>query len=317
MSLVNDEGKTIRFPATALLTIDSEDRFKTTAEKRQAFTASSPYEFTVAGEKVLLGGFIRRLGVSEVCLPWVIPNVNRQTNTMQVEWTGAGPGAGIITIPQGFYNPSELATAVQVAVRALSADLGAFTITYGLATNSKNLPLFEYNTNNATTVAFTPVLNNPTLGITDQSKQLFDLLGFSSQNGIQVTTLNGLITYAQFTRYVDIVCDQLTQFQGLYDGTTQRISRDALCRLYLGDNPAMQNLAPSDPDFSPPGCRPFIIYREFENMKQIQWNARANIGSFLTFRIFNDIGQPLAENTPFPAGVAYEDWSMTILASEN
>lgn len=316
MSLVNDEGNTIRFPATALLTIDSEDRYKSTADKRTVST--SPYNFTISGPRTILGGFIRRMGVSEVQFPWCVPNVNRQTSNIIVNWTGpGGAGSQKVSIPQGFYNPSELATAFQVAVRALSVDLGAFTITYGSPTGAKNLPVFEYNTNNATAIAFAPVPLNPTLNITTQSKQLFDLLGFSSQNEIQQTILTGLQTYCQFTRYIDICCENITQFQGLFDGSTQLVYKDSMCRLYLGDNTAMLNLPPNDPDFSPPGCRPFIIYRQFQNMKQIQWNARQNIGSFLTFQVFNDIGQILSESTPFSFGTSYEDWSMTLLASEN
>jgi hypothetical protein len=282
MALVGDEGKTIRFPATALLTIDSEDRYKTTADKRIATT--SPYNFTIAGEKVLLGGYIRRLGVSEVCFPWVIPNVNQQSSSIGVQWVGAASGEAIIGLPFGFYTPSELATKMQAALRALNpTDLGAFTMTYGGAYvgGTTNLPIFTYATNSAVTVRFVPVPPINALNILPQSKQLFDLLGFSAPNTTLAVSGNGLTTYCQFTRYVDIVCDQLTQFQGLYDGTTQQVSRDALCRLYLADNPVMHNLPPSDPNFSPPGCRPFIIYRQFQNMKQINWNARNNIGSFL------------------------------------
>lgn len=318
MSLVNDEGKTIRFPATALLTIDSEDRFKSTENKRDLATNTGPYNFTISGPRTILGGFIRRMGVSEVQFPWVIPNVNRQTSDIIIRWVGAGgPGKLRVTLAYGFYKPSEIAARLQILIRLASPDLAAFTLTYGSDPTFRNMPVFTYDTNNATTIAFDPVPLDSALNITAQSKQLFDLLGFASQNQILQTTLSGLQTFCQFTRYVDIVCDQITQFQGLYDGSTQQVYKDAICRLYLGDNQAMQNLDPSDPDYSPPGCRPFIIYRQFQNMKQIQWNARTNIGSYLTFQVFNDIGQLLSENSFFPQGLSYEDWSMTMLASEN
>ena len=314
MALVGDEGKTIRFPATALLTIDSEDRFKTVAAKRVAASEipNSPYDFTISpgnGGRSILGGFVRRMGVSEVQFPWVIPNVNNLTDTMNVEWSA---GSGSITIPLGFYTPVELAAKVQTAVRALDPiNLGAFTIAYGLGGN----PAFDYNTNNVAQIGFSPL----PLGsnINSQTKQLFDLLGFSNVNQFLAPGGNGLATFCQFTRYIDIECAQLTQFQGLFDGTTQAEYRDALCRLYLGDNQAMMNVPPSDPNFAPPGTRPFVIYRQFQNMKQINWNARQNIGSFLQFRVFNDCGQLLSVNTPYTGSTSYEDWSLTVLASEN
>ena len=334
MALVGDEGKTIRYPATALLTIDSEDRFKTADEKRTlSASTSSPYDFTISpgnGGRSILGGFIRRIGVSEVQFPWVIPNVNNQSNRMIVNWDGpSGTNSATITLINKFYTPSELADAVETAVRALSPDLAAFVIAYakepvGLVVN--NIPAFFYDCiDPGVTIGFEP-LPATTQGYTAQTKQLFDLLGFTSVQSVGAFQpfSNGLFTFCQFTRYIDIECAQLTQFQGLFDGTSQAEYRDSLCRLYLGDNPTMLNIAPSDPDFAPPGCRPFIIYRQFQNMKLINWNARNNIGSFLQFRVFNDCGQPLELNSfrtenPDFAGVVCtnEDWSITLLASEN
>ena len=319
MALVNDEGSTIRFPATSLLTIDSEDRFKTAVEKRDVEKGSSPYDFTVSpgnGGRTIIGGFIRRMGVSELQFPWCIPNVNRQTNSINVTWNGATTGgSATVTITQGFYTPSELAIKFQTAVRAISpADLGAFTITYSSVSND---PIFYYNTNNTTTILFTPLPPIDNINVTQQSKQLFDLLGFSSQQYIAATSGNGLATFCQFTRYIDIVSPNLTAYQGLFDGSTQLLYYDSLCRVYLGNNDAMLNQSPSDPDYSPPGCRPYIIYRQFQNMKMINWNGRNNIGSTLQFKVYNDCGQILSVNTPFLGNSSYEDWSMTILASEN
>lgn len=323
MALVGDEGKTIRFPATALLTIDSDDRFKTMTEKREA-KGSSPYDFTIApgnGGRSILGGFIRRMGVSEVQFPWCIPNVNFQTSKMNIKWSGpGGTFESYITLDPGFYNPSELATAVEAAVQALSPDLSSFLMRYSDPLY-KDLR-FGYDTTNSTTIAFFPLPNESTsvsgIGeITSQTTQLFDLLGFTVDNSVLDNNGHGLSTLCQFTKYIDIECAQLTQFQGLFDGTTQPEYRDALCRLYLGDNQSMMNISPSDPNFCPPGTRPFVIYRQFQNMKQINWNARNNIGSFLQFRVFNDNGQILTQSAEVVPSLSYENWNMTILASEN
>ena len=212
MALVGDEGKTIRFPATALLTIDSEDRFKSAADKRSAL-GSSPYDFTISpgnGGRSILGGFIRRMGVSEVQFPWCVPNVNRQSNTMNVAWDGGGPaGTATITLDTGFYTPHELAAAIETEVSALSASLAGFTIQYS---DSLNLPVFYYDTHNAfINVGFSPVPVSSTNNITSQTRQLFDLLGFTTLNITPFPSARGLSTFCQFTRYIDIECAQLVQ----------------------------------------------------------------------------------------------------------
>lgn len=327
MSLVTDPGVTQRLPATSLLTVDSEDRFKDYVEKRATSNSStkSPYNFSIYANGTILGGFVRRLGVSEVVFPWVIPNVNQLTNAMTVRYSldnGATFTDYLLTLDTGFYNPSELAAAIQDIIRN-NTGLTGFTMAYGdydtLLTQPPYNTNFQYTTGVSTQlVCFLPITSGP-LFFNNTSKQLFDLLGFTGENETPEDSGGGRSTLCQYTRYVDIVSPQLTQFQGLMDGTTQQIKRDALCRIYLGDNPTMMNVAPNTASFCPPGTRPFVIYRNFNNMKNISWNANANIGNTLDFQVYDDGGTLLSD--AFPNAVVndalYADWSITILASEN
>jgi hypothetical protein len=325
MALVNDPGVTQRLPATSLLTIDSEDRFNSQEEKRALAINVSPYDFSIFTQGPVLPGYVRRMGVSEVVFPWTIPNINPKSNVITVKYIVGGVGpitTAYVTLDNGFYSPAELASALQALIRLLDPSLIGFTMVYGVDA----YPIFSYASNSTTTIGFDEVLANYSTGGPapyypydyGTTKQLFDILGFSAQNRTTVQTSGkGFYTFCQYTRYVDIVCPQLTQFQGLADSSTQKTVRDALCRVYLADNQTMMNVSPADPDFAPPGCRPFVIYRNFNNVKNISWNGNASIGSTLTFKVYDDVGQLLSTDSPFKNGGDFMDWSMTILASEN
>jgi hypothetical protein len=138
-----------------------------------------------------------------------------------------------------------------------------------------------------------------------------------------------MTTYCQATRYVDIVCSQLTYNQPLKDTTTQPLARDNLCRLYLGDGNGFGTnfFGPSDSNFCPPGCAPFTIYRQFQTPKMINWNSAGKayqpVPGTLRFEVFDDAGANLTEMISFydvsqgDSAGDYLDWSATILVSEN
>lgn len=187
------------------------------------------------------------------------------------------------------------------------------------------MPLFNYTTNNPLSnfIAFQPLAyGSATYPYPPQTKQLFDIMGFFSTvgaalgNDVLQGSGNGLYTFCQSTRYVDIVSPQLVANQGLPDATSQTIGRDALCRIYLGD--AGQTVVDADDAlFCPPGCRPTTIYRQFSTPKYVQWNAQMPVGSSIQFIVYDDTGAPLEQTGPFAGGTVYSDWSMTILATEN
>jgi hypothetical protein len=317
-----DVAVTQRPNSTAILAIDSEDRYKTYAESRQVgplgATNRSPYDFRINKAESIMNGFFTRIAVTEVCFPWVIPNINRKTNTIIVNYNvGAGNQTALITVPIGFYTPSALASTIQTLVRLINVGLNLFTMTYGIGV-AGNLPVFEYATNNANTIGFSPTVPDPTLNQSATTKQLFDILGFNVGNSLLTTGFSGGLTYCQATRYVDIVCTQLTNNQALKDTMTQEVSRTTLCRLYFGDpNGAQSTVAAASSTFCPTGCAPFTIYRDFVTPKQIAWMPDAPIGGFLQFQVFDDNGDLLSESDSFSTGANRTDWSMTVLVTEN
>jgi hypothetical protein len=320
-------GQTIRQPSTALLAIDSEDRFQTYQQKREAVLGSynySPYDFVITKNESIMNGFFTRLGVSEVVFPWTVPNINAQTNRMRVSY-GPAPGGPFtsftLTIPIGFYTPSQLATAIQAEFALVPALVGT-TVTYGsdIIQGTTNVPVFSFDfTVPAQFVIFNPLAYQPNPALPafyqfNNTKQLFDVLGLYSISPLPSLQKAGLETFVQSTRYVDIVCEVLTYNQALKDTTTQPIARDCLARVYLGALNSNMTVPVTDPLFAPPGTTPGIIYTLYNNPKQIQWTPNQPVPSGLRFQVFDDEGTPLGElYDPSPE----INWSASVLVSEN
>lgn len=316
---------TVRPSSTALLTIDSEDRYKDYIDARA--NPTSPYNFTIRKPENMMAGFFTRLAVTEVNFPFTIPNINRKTNEIGISYEVSGSPVALasIILTNGFYTPSQLAEEIQAQVSAIPA-LSAFTMTYGAIAPIGSVPFFEYNTNTATTIAFNPLpYNSAGYPFPPTTKQLFDVLGFNETNTTQQIVAPSGYTFCQAIRYIDIVANVLTSVSALKDQTSQPIVRDMLCRVYLGDGGGTgQSTTPADASgFCPPGCSPFTIYRNFTNPKQIQWIPNQNIPGCLQFQVYDDAGDLLSNSLePTTIGQPSQDelatdWSMTILVSEN
>lgn len=309
----SDPATTVRPSSTSLFVVDSEDRFPSYSASRVATTNVSPYDFTISRAESLMNGFASRLGVTEVNFPWGIPNINIKTSTMLYTYDdGRGPTTATLTIPTGFYTPAALATAIQALI---VPSIATFTMAYGAGNN----PAFSYATGDGgTTIGFNPLTYNSTAyPWPTQTKQLFDLLGFTNVNAALTTTGAGSFTFAQSVRYVDIVSPTLVYNQANRDTMSQNIARNALCRIYLGDANLPGNVSPSSASFCPPGCAPMTIYRNFTQPKQIQWMGNQPIPGNIQFTVYDDTGAPLTEILSGPLQGEFLDWSMTILVSEN
>jgi hypothetical protein len=342
---IRDAGTTIRPSSTASLTIDSEDRFASYVEKRKALADPksynySPYNFSLIKNGVLVNGYMTRLAVSEVVFPWVIPNISNTTQVLKYR-SQIGVGAvniGTILVDVGFYTPKQLAAKITSLIAAIDP---SFVMNYapsGAGFSVGPLPIFVYEVDPQNTIHFAPLVKGQTYGTPaeiwsypDTTKQLFDLLGFTDRNTFGGSLVpnagSGQATFAQGTRYVDIVCPLLTANQGLPDATSQTISDSALCRIYLGDAVNYSSSDVAADTFAPPGTEPTIIYRAFPSPKQIAWNAIQPVQGRLQFQVLDDNGQVLSPDfwTVFPPPfeqlfdpyISSSDWSLTLLLSEN
>jgi hypothetical protein len=79
----------------------------------------------------------------------------------------------------------------------------------------------------------------------------------------------------------------------------------------------ISSVPPSDPSFAPPGTTPCVIHRDFTNPKYIKWIGKQNIGSSsLSFSVYDDSGYLFSTDQAFGANTT-DNWSMTLLVSEN
>jgi hypothetical protein len=324
---------TSRLSSTSLLCIDSNDRFKNNAIARDVNNRinSTAYDFSITKNESIMNGFFTRLGVSEVMFQWMIPNINVQTSIVGFDYKiGSAPfvSDSIVLVP-GFYTPAMIASAIQAEVRLLDPSLNAFTMTYGVNIDGQQAPVFAYNTNSLSVyVRFYP-LDSFDLGTIPQininSRQLFDLLGFTtttpiipdpSGNDFSISG-QGYTTYCQITRYIDIVCSQLTNSQSLKDTMSQVVARDVLCRVYLSDSANSQStVLPSSATFCPAGCMPTTLYKNFSQPKQIQWIPNQPVPGSLRFEVFDEDGNNLnlLSNSDEEDGA---NWAITMLVTEN
>jgi hypothetical protein len=248
---------------------------------------------------------------------------------------GAGPVTQVlIVLNAGFYTPSQLAATIQGAVIAAVPALVNFTMTYGQG----QLPNFQYAGDPGvlgTLVGWDPLpYNSVSYPYGPQTKQLFDVLGFTqagglsnsvvqdAENATNVETIGGDLflyggdTYAQSIRYIDIVCSQLTYNQGLKDTMSQKVARDTLCRLYVSVEGSIEPIAePQDASFAPVGTYPFTIYRQFATPKMIQWTPNQPVPGGLRFEVYDDAGNNLVLASSQVEQLS--DWGMTLLVTEN
>jgi hypothetical protein len=284
-----------------------------------------------------------RLAVSEVVFPWMYPNINARTSTIRIYGQNISLGlnvSGVVVLATGFYTPYQLSEAMTNALRnaflSLIPDGGAdievkygtgglprFTVGFPGFVPSEYifsfLPMTYGETYNAFGLPDTYKWNYPS-----SSKQLFDVMGFTSSNSNNYQYQFGQATLAQAVRYIDIICPQLTANQGLPDATSQAIADSALCRVYLADGDEPVGVDVASEFFAPPGTEPFVIYRTFPQPKQIQWNAMMPIQGRLQFQVVDDNGEVLPAVDGGIVGVAnlvpyvsYADWSMSLLLTEN
>jgi hypothetical protein len=311
----DDRAVTVRPSSTAFFGVDSKDRYAKLSDR--IANPTSPYRFTIAKNQSLLNGFFHRIALTEITLPWYIPNITDEVVDINVVTPGpvvtpiqiAGSGA--------FLTPSEIAANLQAEIQAIPGlnnvqvayvD-GAFAFVDAV---SPVPPQFAFS-------RVAPV----------DRYQLFDFLNLGADNTVlQVDQYSGP-TRCRWTEYVDVVCSQLTYNQELKDGSTSRVERDVLCRVYVEfeDDKTQpvwdsQNneILISDEDI--PGVSPFTIYRKFPMPKQILWNNAQPLGN-LTFELYDDKGRILSYNDDGSANPFMQfdyklpDWRFTLLVSEN
>lgn len=289
---------TIRQPAYAQLLIDSEDR--------QAGQPAN--DFTIYRNQALLYGYFYRLAITQIQFHWDLPTIVTNVNDRFYFSENNSSTNALVIIPQGYYNPTTLAAAIQTAIRAADANwvsyvcvfddlTNGFVIDTGGGANIRfNFPLYE-------PVAY-DLKNYPVLRNTARS------LGITVANTIFSPTQTLAVPQLVYTQFIDIVSRSLTKFQRVKDADTSLVNPKSfiVARLYL----CPPNTAVATTATSGIGSNPFFICVDYNTPKMIKYSPDEAL-SEIDLQVLDEYGDPLYWD-PITADWSYE---FTLLASES
>jgi hypothetical protein len=281
-----EKGQTIRYPSTANLCIDSQDR------KETDFT--SPFDFTIVKRQNILSGFFTRIATTEFVINWNEPNIQDGVNdTFGIT---IGSTRTDIDIPTGFYTVEQLLDEIKDRLNLTS------TGTWSILEDNGFVAL--RNATNTFTVYPWPLafqlFNTGNVGVADNNQQVLN-------------------PDLRLYKYIDIVSQDLTYNQDLKDATTGLNDVTSLCRVYL-TYPTFTGL---DAYGFPIkfGYKPDTLYRNFTSPKQIKWNNIMPIGN-LSFQVLGSrqdlsaTGLNEGRVLPYIEGITKTEWQMTLQVSE-
>lgn len=250
----------------------------------------------------IIQGQIHSISVNEVNFPYDIPNIQAGFNVFYIFTNKINPPTGVvldIVVPPGFYDGTELATAINTAITAAGAPAGILPANLPLCVYNQTSNLFSFTLAAPTVANLDWTVSSPYTfpqGFTNTTntlgKDILSIMGFQQDqnNGSPfvsqaVTLVAGGSAPLQFTQYVDICSPLLCQYQYFRDGSTTNLARrsDVICRLYISNNVAIQE---------PGGQRSVVINRQFFNARVMRWSAESSVGQ-IDINLFDDIGQPL------------------------
>lgn len=317
--LSDDNALTVRPPSTAILGINSQDR-----EIRVG--NYSPSSFDLTQGTAYMNGQFTRVALSEVRFDYITPPLSGFAPLQFTYKTGGTlPPVSVLLISTAnsytWANCSTLASIIQAEVRALTPMTG-FTMTFNDTFNS-GAYIFRAESNTTDTFYFSPApfTTGTPPNVTTYPIDLTNIyfrMNFENDYKTQpfATEQDTGVPCLLLTRFVDIVCEQLTNSQNVRDSSTQqtsdgqqRVSHDTICRLYLKD--------PNLPYYDQ-GSEPFTVVKQFKTPKEIKWNPGVPIAN-MSFRVLDDQGQILKYINPRSPVERYltGNWCITLLVTEN
>ena len=341
---------TSRVPSNTYLVVDSGDRFQTSSTTPSIVNLYQPWnQFIVQKPQNLSSVFPNRISVSEINMPWYIPNIITGYNDELYLYviTGASVNKSwFIKIDQGFYTPNELATAINTAIAALPTTTlnpqNYFNFTVDNKTQQMKITAPNSVTVAFNIVSFTNITNLTVLSDLEKKQASFESgpslcktigLDWDQVSQLNPTNNNILANPSKFlyTNYIDIVSTKLCYYSEK-DATTSQdgIVNNLVCRVFCNTETSVPQYDASG-NLMPAGCRPFTITRQFRNPKNIRWDNSMSI-DWLDFAVYDQYGLlvPLPslpgslytlEALPVPSKVdlfegSYPDFQITLLASE-
>ena len=286
----------IRTPAYAQLLLDSTDRAP----------GQLPNDFTIYRNQALLYGYFYRLAITQLQFHYVLPTILVDVNnTFQLNITGGA--SATITLATGYYNPTTLAAAIQSEIQAAGGAFAAFTCSFvdlngGLVVESNSAATFTFTDYNSFQ------LNTPNYKLYRNTARSLGLVATnyttpSASQALGATTL-------LYTRYIDILSRNLTKYQRVKDGETDRFQPKSfiIARVYLTpSNTAVETTATSGI-----GSKPYFLTIDYNTPKFIKYSPDEALNE-IDIQVLDEYGDPLY----WDGESATWEFAFTLLASES
>lgn len=306
-TLPTTEGsQTIRYPATANLMIDSDDRNFQSALVQE----SSPWTFQLSQNQNIQNGFFTRIAATELVLTWNIPNINSAfgNQVFIFDISGDNVGSHAVSLPTGFYTAQK---AIDCLVSAMNTAVGStlFTVVQDcsgvgidVSGNNEWYPFSEIPL--PVQLGFPPGYN--TYAVTQY---------------IQKPDLRAI-------KYLDFISQDLTYAQRVKDFNTTPTPQNVLQRWYMSWDdqnnldsygfPIYQSYTPftSRKTYNPPKQIKYDNNLPIGNLRWEVW-GRFNPAFFSVAPLLNGYA-PLSQVLPPPDQVPdSSSWQMSLQLSEN
>jgi hypothetical protein len=315
----------IRPPATAVLTINSADRYNPITARYNnpangsPYTLTSPADFTINVPGNIMNGSFTRVAVTNLIYFLTWGAWTPATSYFYINWQPGGVGAVtqyLINTQTSFSQTAQtfstIATNIQTAVRTAT---GSTTFTF---TNTPSTVYYFTSSSGNTDKYYFSRWTSPS-GPT--AITAFELLGLNPQQ-ILATSQQGIITYQNYrTTFVDIICESITANQMVRDGSTGSNPRTLLARVYVA---AENLLAGVGGGYT--GGQPICFVKSPPIPKQIALPANQPIGGTLRIQCLDDRGNVLTNGGNFTnatygylepwSDACQADWSMTLQFTE-
>ena len=327
---------TARQPASAYVTLNSRDRYFDSSPTQTRAVFQPWNNFILQKAEALIPGYSRRIAITEVRFPWSIPNITLDNCQFGIILDDGVPTSRTIDIlPDVFYTPTQLATAISASINTI---LTAAGVAPGdIPTCAYSNGCFEFlpgaNNTDFALVAVTPnvgAIPLPQTTITSSLDYLnapnllatlamsFELLTTNLAAPSFALDYRSNLSFGLYTDYVDIVSQKLMRFADARDSSSGNLAQTStVMRLYLADEVSLTTTDMSGNPV-PPGCAPFVIHRQFQTPKQVLCDPDSFVGD-LDISVYDMFGrlvylkQDLALNRPF----SYPEFQITLLASED
>jgi hypothetical protein len=304
--------------STALFTVDTRDGLKTS--NGFVVEPQSPYNINIYKNQQLFSGAVQRIALTEVVIPWNVPNVNPTNNVLFLEKDDETVYE--VEISPGFYVPSDIVTGLAEAIQAdLNVNNALGSSTWTVTFNAGEDARFRISSGDPDVqFRILPKLGQGK-GVSTQyagfapsparTSTLATMMGLDYTGAGYAANVQGSWASMLYTRYVDIVSSILCKHQNVRDTSTNYLTgQNIVARIYISnsDNKPIVQTVGGETVYNIAGTSPFVLREQFQIPKDINWDTSeflpsCNIQLKDEFgnQLYSESANPILSTAPAPA----------------